>query len=79
MQIRNPNGLVDQHRRWWGHEGGSGSAAVTWQVPESHLLGFQSRPRLGDEGYLDLFLNMPQPLLCLSVRSTCPLTTLPVT
>lgn len=69
MQIRNPNRLVDQYRRWWGFEGGSAGAATTWNVPPSHLLGFDTRPRLGEQGYLDVYLDMPQPLLCLSVST----------
>ena len=68
LQVRNPDGRPDVHRRWWGFEGGTSMLAANFSVPAADLAGLRTQPRLGNADALDLFVDMPQPLACLTVR-----------
>jgi hypothetical protein len=43
--------------------------ASNWQVPPEFMPGLRSQPRLGAATFVDLFVDMPQPLTCLTVRT----------
>lgn len=69
MQVRNPDGREDRYRRWWGYEGGTSTLASKWHVRPELMAGLRSQPRLGAASSVDVFVDMPQPLACLTVRS----------
>jgi hypothetical protein len=68
VQLRNPDGAPDAHRRWWGYEGGAAMSAASFAVVTSSLAGLRQQPRIGDAASVDLYVDAPQPLACLTVR-----------
>ena len=67
MQVYNTDGTPDQYRRWWGYEGGTVTTAANWAVASDLSVGTREQARLGDSTSVDIFLDQPQPLACLTV------------